>query len=214
MSPIYAPGVPWGRPIVADIPLPPFGTPAEHQRFTRMLQLYVAMVDEDGPSLAAKALSGALTNRGAQSPQPTPLELSVAMATYFPAPWTPEALAGTLATVNRFAPRQRPDGRWDWDIDPLFTATPAEPHGWEIQRNERGSISTSALAGDGDLVLLWMYHFESSHPYPYGWRAEADDARSLAPAVKAMREAHAVDTALPYLANWRSEREAFLDGPD
>jgi hypothetical protein len=204
--------VPWGRPVVADIPLPPFATGAERQRFTRMLQLHVAMVD-DGPSLAAKALAAALTTRGAPSSLLTALELEVALATFFPAPWTPAALAEALAQVHRHAPRALPGGRWDWDFDPVFTATPGERHGWEIERNERGTTSTGTLEADGDLVILWMDHFREHHPFPYGWRVDEAEARALAAAAKATREAHAADAALPYLANWRRERNAYLDEP-
>ncbi|MEU5875658.1 hypothetical protein AB0A73_29360 [Glycomyces sp. NPDC047369] len=46
--------VPWGRPAVDSIPLPPFGTAEERTRFTRALQLHVALVDDGAPSLASK----------------------------------------------------------------------------------------------------------------------------------------------------------------
>jgi hypothetical protein len=197
---------------VADIPVPPFADLQARQRFTRLLQLHVALVD-DGSSLAAKTLAAALTQRGPVPAQLTPLELEVAMATFFPAPWTPATLAEALAPVSRYAPRARSDGRWDWDFDPVFTATPSEPQGWVIERDERGSISTQQLESDGDLVLLWMDHFRDRHPFPYGWRADEADARALAPAALAAREAHAADAALPYLTSWRAEREALLADP-
>ncbi|MCC3765311.1 hypothetical protein K3N28_19815 [Glycomyces sp. TRM65418] len=202
--------VPWGRPAVPEIPVPPFADAEARGRFTRLLQLHVALVDE-GTSLAAKILGAALTTRGPVSPQLTALELEAAMATFFPAPWTPAVFAETLGRFHSHAPRALSDGRWSWDVDPVFTASPREPQGWVIERNERGGISTQELESDGDLVLLWMEHFHLWHPFPYAWRVDEADMRSLAPAARAAREVHAHDAALPYLANWRAEREAALD---
>lgn len=214
MSSFYTQNAPWGRPVIDDLPLPPFATAADHDRFTRLLRLHVALVDDGGPSLSSKILSGALEPRGARSAQLTPLELQVAMATFFPAPWTPEAFAEVIAATQRDAPRPMADGRWNWMYDPDFTAAPRSPHGWEIERHERGTrrIET-VLEHDGDLVLLWMYHFTSHHPYPYGWRVEAADLAAVAAAALSTRMVHNGDAALPYLANWRTEREAALEDP-
>ena len=51
---------PWGSPVVPGIPLPPFVDEAEHRRYTRMLQLHLALIDGAGPSLPSIALSTAL----------------------------------------------------------------------------------------------------------------------------------------------------------
>ncbi|SDE13488.1 hypothetical protein [Glycomyces harbinensis] len=203
------PSVPWGRPAVASIPLPPFASPAHHQRFTRALQLHVALVDDGAPSLAAKVLGEALAGQG-QGADLTRTELDAALSTYFPAPWTPAALAAVLAAHDRFPPREQ-GGRWNWHYDPDFTATPREEGGWEIESHERGSRRVEmVLESHDDLVLLWMDHFHKHFLYPYGWRLDEPELNAFAAAAKAVRTAHAADAAKPYLRNWRTEREAAL----
>lgn len=205
------PSVPWGRPAVASIPLPPFASPADHERFTRALQLHVALVDDGPPSRAAKVLGGLLAARE-QGADLTPLELTAAMATYFPAPWTPEALAAALAAGRLDAPRALEGGRWSCFHDPDFTASPRKGGGWEVERHERGSRRVWAvLESHDDLVLMWMDHFHGHFPHPYGWRVDEPDLETFAAAARAVRAAHAADTGMPYLANWRAEREAALD---
>ncbi|RRR96901.1 hypothetical protein [Glycomyces terrestris] len=202
--------VPWGRPVVDTIPLPPFATPDEHVRFTRALQLHVALVDDGGPSLAAKVLSETLARQG-QGPDLSPLELTVALATFFPAPWTPAALAAVLAARERFGPREL-EGVWNWEFDPDFTAVPRAGGGWEVERHERGSRRPwASLEHEGDLVLMWMDHYRTTSAYPYGWRADEGAGEALAESARAVRLAHAADAAKPYLANWRAERERFLE---
>jgi hypothetical protein len=202
--------VPWGRPAVASIPLPPFDSPAEHVRFTRALQLHVALADEGAPSLAAKVLAEVLGQQG-QGAELSPLELTVALATFFPAPWTPAALAAVLAQRGRFGPRETGDGGWNWEYDPDFTALPRPGGGWEVERHERGTRRPYAtLEHEDDLVLMWMDHSHSRFAYPYGWRADEGAAEALAEPARAVRRAHAADTAKPYLANWRAEREQYL----
>ncbi len=209
----FLPGhLPWGSRGSGAVPLPPFATAAEHDRFTRLLQLHVALVDDGGPSLAAKVLSAALTPSGERSSLPTALELQAALGTCFPVPWTPAALAGSLSGVGRHAPRPLSGGRWSWDFDPEFTAVPREGGGWVVERHERGSVTEETLEHDGDLVLVWMDHFSERHSYPYGWRVEDADAAALAEGARAARERHAADTRYPYLARWRAEREDYLGG--
>ncbi|THV30860.1 hypothetical protein [Glycomyces paridis] len=202
-------GVPWGSPAADTVPLPPFASPADHDRFTRLLQLHVALVDDGGPSLAAKTLGSALDPRGPRSERLTDLELHTALATGFPAPWTPAALADALGG-GRDAPRELPDGRWGWGFDPDFTATPREGGGWTIERHERGSKSYQDLEHDRDLVLLWAEDYSSRFSYPYGWRVDPADAAALAEGARAVRGAHAHDTSYRYLENWRGEREEYL----
>ena len=214
MNSFYAQNAPWGRPVIDDLPLPPFASAADHDRFTKLLRLHLALVDDGGPSLSAKILSEALQPRGERAGHLTPLELQVAMATFFPAPWTPEALAVVIAATERGAPQPLEGGRWNWMYDPDFTATPRSPHGWEIERHERGSRRTEmVLDHDGDLVLLWMYHFTGHHPYPYGWRIEEADLAAVAEPARATRAVHDTDAARAYLAKWRSKREAALEDP-
>lgn len=207
--------VPWGRPGLPDIPLPPFATPDDHRRYLHLLRLYVALIDDGEPSLSTKVLCEVLERPWPRTPPEsgdlTRLELQVSLATFFPAPWTPAALAQALPGLGRQdTPRALDGGAWNWGYDPDFTARPVAEGGWEIERHERGSRTTATLAADGDLALLWMADFSTRHSYPFGYSVEEAEARTLAPAVAAVREAHAVDTAYPYMANWRERRDAAM----
>lgn len=202
--------LPWGRPAVDSIPLPPFATAAEHDRFSRMLALHVALVDEGGPSLAAKTLCAALTPRGERPAELTAFELQVAMTTLFPAAWTPEILAEHLAALDVRSPQALSEGRWTWDFDPHFIAAPRPGGGWTIERNERGSRSSQDLEHDGDLVILWMEWYSGRRSYPFGYRVEDGDLTALADAARAVREVHASDVAFRYSEDWRDKRDAAL----
>lgn len=94
--------------------------------------------------------------------------------------------------------------------DPDFTAVPRRGGGWGIERHERGSVSHGVLEHDVDLVLLWMDHFRSRFPLPFGHSYQRSDAALLAPAARAARRAHGVDASYPYLVTWRAERDAAL----
>ncbi|RKE60557.1 hypothetical protein [Microbacterium sp. AG238] len=202
--------VPVGRAAVAGIPLPPFATAADHQRYLDMLQLYLAMLDPGGPATNTVILNEALAaeRRSADAGPLSPLALTASLSSFFPAPWTPDALATALA--GRFGAPVRHRDAWRWMGDPDFSAIPREGGGWDIVRHERGSFSNGVLTHDGDLVLLWMDHFRSRFPLPFGHSYQRSDADLLAPAVRAARRAHDVNTAYPYLVTWRTERDAAL----
>ncbi|THV40940.1 hypothetical protein [Glycomyces buryatensis] len=196
MDSFYAQAAPWGRPVVDDIPMPPFTTAAGHDRFTRLLQLHVALIDNLGQALSSKMLSNALEPTGPRSMKLTRLELEVAMATFFPAPWTPGALSDALHVFNRSAPNTYGGGKWIWESDPHFIAEPRSPQGWEVERGERGRSSPElTLETDSDLVLLWMTHFTSQRPYPYGWSVKETDVAMLAEAAQATRDIHGSNTS-------------------
>ncbi|WP_035702099.1 hypothetical protein, partial [Glycomyces tenuis] len=144
MRSFLSPTVPWGRPSVPDIPLPPFATADDHRRYLRMLALHVALIDDGAPSLSTKILCELLGRSWPQKPVEsgdlTRLELQVSLASFFPAPWTPAALSQALTGLGRQdVPRGYDTGKWDWGYDPDFTATPLAAGGWEIERHERGS---------------------------------------------------------------------------
>lgn len=202
--------VPSGREALADIPLPPFATAADHRRYLDMLQLYLALLDPGAPAPSTVILNGALADEAwmAGPGALSPTALVASLSSFFPAPWTPDALAEALARRNG-APVRQGDG-WRWMGDPEFSATPRDGGGWEIVRFERGTVSKWVLTRDGDLVLLWMDHFRSRFSVPFGRGYELTDAVSLAPAVRAARRAHEVNTAYPYLVSWRTERDEAL----
>lgn len=207
---------PWGSPVVPTIPLPPFADETGHRRFVRFLQLHLALLDRGDPSLPTIALSAALDRRAygnAEFAQLTPLELSVSLTTWFPAPWTLDALAAALAVQHRDAPT-RGGTSWNWHSDPYFTANPDGSGGWEVTRSERGSKTSRTLASDRDLVVLWLAHFREQFAFPLGHKYEPTDVAVLAPATLAVAHADARDAAYPYREAWRTERAAALTAAD
>ncbi|MFJ4159821.1 hypothetical protein [Microbacterium testaceum] len=209
--------VPWGRPAVDGIPLPPFADPVAHRSYLLSLQTFVALLDEGGPAAPTVALLAALDAeipRGSESEATalSPLALGVSLATFFPAPWTPDALADALGR-GYGAPVGHRD-RWAWGGDPDYTAI-RHGEGWKIERHERGSRERGVLANHGDLVLLWMDMFRNRFPYPIAHTTSPASATpgDLAEAARATRLAHAANIAMPYLQNWRSERDGALNAP-
>ncbi|MFB7894340.1 hypothetical protein ACFC1I_19215 [Microbacterium sp. NPDC056044] len=205
--------VPWGRPAVDAIPLPPFATDQEAARYRRLLQLHLALIDDGGPSAALTALletldagSGWRVEAGRDL---SGAELRLSLATYFPAPWTPERLAPLLAEHVTWGAPVKGGASWRWLGDPDFGAIPDSGGGWRITRHERGSLAHDTIGHD-DLVLLWMEHFCSRFPYPFGHRVSDEDLDALASAAAAVRAAHADNVAAPYLVGWRAERDAAL----
>lgn len=206
--------IPWGSPVVPSIPLPPFTSTAEHDRYVRMLQLHLALLDGGSPTLPTIALSRALERpRNRQdaefTPWLTPLELSVSLTAWFPAPWTPALLAQTLVRSHRDSPTLAGIS-WRWLNDPDFSAVPHDGGGWVVTRSERGSSETEALKGDRDLVVLWIAMFREKYAFPLAFRYDDDDLDALSPASLAILEADAKDAAYPYRASWRAERSAAL----
>ncbi|MDV7100910.1 hypothetical protein R4227_12385 [Gordonia amicalis] len=204
-----ATGVPWGMPRVPDIPLPPFTSPDEHRRFSRMLALHLALIDDGSPSPSTMIVNALITERGNSGPDLHRLELDVTIRSFFPAPWTPTALARQLQTAGfGTAPRDH-HGRWEWLNDPDFTAHRTDG-GWLIDDHERGSHHYTRLAHPGDLVLLWMSHFTTRTPFPFGWAVDDGDLTALGRPAAAVRSALDRDRALPYLENWRARKAAGL----
>ncbi|WZH38462.1 MAG: hypothetical protein PIR02_07270 [Microbacterium enclense] len=209
--------VPWGRPAVDGIPIPPFADAAEHRTYLRCLQTFVLLLDQGEPSAVTIALAAALE---AELPQTShevparlsPLALRVSMSTFFPAPWTPEALALALEGFGYGVP-VRGRGGWAWGGDPDYAATPTR-QGWEIERHERGSRTRASLTHPGDLVLLWMDMFRNRFPYPIAHMpaASVPMPEALAAAARATLTAHATNVAMPYLQSWRDERDGARAG--
>ncbi len=211
--------VPWGRASVDGIPIPPFADAAEHRTYLRALQTFLLLLDRDEPSAATIALTAALEadlprTATALPERLSPFALRVSMSTFFPAPWTPEALALALDGFGYGTP-VRGRGGWSWGGDPDYAARLTR-QGWQIERHERGSRSRATLPHEGDLVLLWMDMFRNRFPYPIAHVRDpaVPGPGSLAEAARATLAAHATNAAMPYLQNWIREREEARDaGP-
>jgi hypothetical protein len=210
--------VPWGRPVVDGIPIPPFADAAAHRTYLRSLQTFVLLLDTGDPSAVTIALAATLEaelpRAATDAPRLSALALSVSLSTFFPAPWTPEALALALDGSGYGTP-VRGRGGWSWGGDPDYTATRVRP-GWRIERHERGSRTHATLPDDGDLTLLWMDMFRSRFPYPIAHTpvSSVPPPEALAAAARATLAAHSANVAMPYLQSWREERDrAGANGP-
>lgn len=137
----------------------------------------------------------------------TPLELSVSLTSWFPAPWTLELFAQTLRRQHRDGPAQS-DATWRWLRDPDFSAEP-DQSGWTILRFERGN-TVGKLPGDRALTLLWTHHFRKKFAFPLAHKVDSADLTALAPASLAIITADRTDATLPYRASWRAQRQAAL----
>ncbi|MCD2496770.1 MULTISPECIES: hypothetical protein [Microbacterium] len=205
-------------PAVPAIPVPPFATREDHDRYLRMLQLHLALLDDGGPALGTIALSAAL-EAGRRDGRAFPaglsaLELTATLTSWFPVAWTLDALAAELVHhLGRDAPTLH-RGRWHWFTDPDFLAEPAGA-GWRITRHERGGREEKTVSDDQVLIAVWVEHFRAWHSYPLAWRVPAEDMANLAPATAAVRRIDAADAALPYRAIWRAAaREALRSAGD
>lgn len=204
--------VPWGRAPVHGIPIPPFADAAAHRTYLRALQTFLLLLDRDDPSPVTIALAAALEAELPRTAREVPERLSpfalrVSLSTFFPAPWTPEALALALDGFGYGVPVRGRIG-WVWGSDPDYAARPTR-QGWEIERHERGSRSRATLPHEGDLVLLWMDMFRNRFPYPIAHTPvpSVPTPDALAAAAEATLAAHATNVALPYLQSWVRERD-------
>ncbi|MFD9547279.1 hypothetical protein ACFWBG_07835 [Nocardia salmonicida] len=185
------------------------------------LQLHIALVDEGSPSFASRVLIDLLGDKPGRWDEPpleAPLqelsrsELAIALLTFFPAPWTPAALARVLSEFRADGHRETSEGGWMWGSDPDFTATRRSQGGWEIERHQDGSANLDIILDtDDDLILLWMSDFRDRHAGFHQTLVRHGAADEFAGPARAVRAAQAADTAYPYLQNWRREREEFLD---
>src|SRR5436309_2146602 len=89
-------GIPWGRPSVPTLPVPPFHDEQASRTFVANLCAYVALLGGDGPvgpttfallTTVQREIDNARWSTSL-APLPSPLVLMLAMVTYFPAPWT------------------------------------------------------------------------------------------------------------------------------
>ncbi|MFS0703785.1 hypothetical protein AB6N23_04615 [Cellulomonas sp. 179-A 9B4 NHS] len=204
--------VPWGRPPVPDVPVPPFATRDEHVRFLRCLGVHVAasgVVPLQRPDVVLLTLlqeeADALRwQQGDHPVQPSALAMRIAVRTFFPAPWTPRALAESLRATGVLGAQhvEADERRARWGSDPTFAAERRDDGSWHVTRSERGSTRVYAeLAGDDDLVLMLQEHYVV-FGFPLGHRTDDVPVDALVTAATWGVESWTRHTALPYVATW------------
>ncbi|PJI94039.1 hypothetical protein [Luteimicrobium subarcticum] len=207
-------GVPWGRRPVPDIPVPPFRTAEDAVAFVTALGTWVAALGTPDVGLAHTATLAVLDAERDRlgrdgtrvEQQPAPTVLRVALATFFPAPWTPVGLVHALTAAGLGAGPLTTAGsdRILWGGDPDFTARRAADGSWDVERHERGRTESWARAADDDdLVLLLEREHRDHFPYPLGRRVDDDLVTRLRAAAAPTLRAWSEHAGLPYLARWR-----------
>ncbi|BDZ49335.1 hypothetical protein GCM10025867_15760 [Frondihabitans sucicola] len=137
------------------------------------------------------------------------LELSIALTSWFPAPWTPAALAQSLARVHQDAPVLQ-DRAWAWLSDPDFAAEPNPAGGWIVTRSERGDRETAHLTSDHRLTVMWQDHFRGKFAFPLAHSVDPEDVAALAAASLAAQEFDERDADYSYRTSWRATRDEAL----
>lgn len=198
--------VPWGRHPRADIPVPPFSDAAAAARFGELLAIWVAVLggtDVRGYALASLLDDERRARRRSPSAELSPLAMRVAVATFFPAPWTPYGLAVELGRAwwCQEQPWSATEDRISWGGDPDFAALRSADGVWRVQRRERGRVDDYAEVDDDDMVLLLM-EVQHGTPYPYGHVVDSADVERLRADAGHVREAWARRQAAPYLLEW------------
>lgn len=211
-------GIPWGRPPAPALPVPPFADRQAASTFVANLSGFIALLGSDkggddavGPTTFALLTVvqrdlDILRSAATFDPPPSPQVLTLAMVTYFPAPWTAAGLNEVIGQVltRDNPPRHVLPGKVSWGFDPRFTAARGAAGDWEVTASERGTDRlVGRFADENDLVLCRM-SFARSHPMPFGWSWDDSNMTALDGAAAATRGAWATHAQLPYLEIWRS----------
>ena len=206
-------GIPWGRPSIPAIPVPPFENRDAARAFVAHLSAYVALLGGDGPvgpttfALLTMVQQESDRDRWTTSFDPLPSRqvLILAMVTYFPAPWTPHGLNDVIADVLGRFPRRGNSlpGRLGWESDPSFSATRNGAGHWQVTASERGTDDVVGRFATDDDMVLYRMSFARSHPMPFGWSWDDSAMGALGLAAEAARTAWTAHARLPYLTNWR-----------
>lgn len=212
-----ASGIPWGRPPISSIPVPPFADQQSAAAFVADLCGYVALLGGGGPgggpvSPTTFALLTTVQQefdivRWGQTWAPLPSRhvLTLAMVTYFPAPWTPHGLTDVFHDVLGQFPRRGDSspGKLEWNSDPSFHATRSDAGEWEVMSYERGTWELVARLSTDDDMVLYRMSFVNNHPLPFGWGWRWSDMDELERAAQAAQAAWAPRAEFTYLKNWR-----------
>ena len=139
-------------------------------------------------------------------PLPSPEVLTLAMVSYFPAPWTPQRINEVIEQVlPRDGPRSRSEPAViSWGSDPGFSAArDAAGGGWEVGASERGTDQLVGRFSNDDDLVLYRMSFARSHPMPFAWSWDSSNMPALQRAAAAARAAWVPHAQLPYLVSWR-----------
>ncbi len=205
-------GIPWGRPPVPALPVPPFADRHAARAFMANLSAYVALLGGDVPVTPPTfALLSTVQQELDKNwalpfdPLPSPQILTVAMVTYFPAPWTPHGLNEVAYDV--FVPDHWPQrttpGHLGWNSDPYFSATRSDAGEWEVTASERGNDRVAGRFSTDDDMVLYRMSFARGHPMPFGYEWDTSNVDALARAADTARAAWSRHAPLPYISNWR-----------
>ncbi|MFC8191232.1 hypothetical protein ACFUMH_06150 [Cellulomonas sp. NPDC057328] len=220
--------VPWGRPPVPGVPVPPFASRDEHMLFLRCLGVHVAAsgvvplqrTDVVLLTLLQEEAYALRWQQGDHPVQPSPLAMRIAVRTFFPAPWTPRALADSLRATGVLGTEwvEAGEGRVHWGSDPTFRAERRADGTWHVTRSERGSTRVYAdLPGDDDLVLMLQAH-HVVFGFPLGHRTDDVPVDALVRAATQGADSWTRHSALPYVATWTATvaeaRRAADDRPE
>jgi hypothetical protein len=208
-------GAPFGRPPVSGIAVPPFETTDEYYSFHYWLQLYIACLDEEGVTLSTFTLDRLVERarrRGRYTliTHPDPHVLEIAVATYFPAPWTPLGIHTELETTG-FGVGTGGETRETYGTARAFTWGDSETHltahreddgSWSVIRWSRGVERLEATLANDDDMVLYRQSQEYSHPLPFSGPYNPLSVPPLEAAAEKVRAAWARHTTYPYIASW------------
>jgi hypothetical protein len=208
-------GAPYGRPPVPGIAVPPFQTVDDYQSFHHGLQLYIACLDEEGVSLAAFTLDrlverARLRGRYDVIAHPDPHILEIAVATFFPAPWTPLGIHTELGTTGFGYDRNGyTNGGKDtehslwWGDGETHIEANREPDGsWSVIRWSRGVVNPEGTLASDDDMVLYRQTLDSTFPLPFGTRYNPAVVPPLEAAADKVRAAWAKHATYPYITSW------------
>lgn len=204
---------PWGRKPVTEIPVPPFASREEGEKFFKMLALYVALLD--GPTSAvrpstyamATLLQTACDALREVKEWPAPLDpavLRLSLTVFFPVPWTPQGLAAAISAAPWDTYRDWRVGPdvISWCSDPRFMAERLEDASWKVTKYARGTVSSFATPRDDDEMVLLLTGRQWTRAYPFAWSTDPSWIRTLDEAAAPFRESWSGHSELPYLAAW------------
>jgi hypothetical protein len=208
---------PWGREPLTEIPVPPFASRDEGEKYFKMLAIYVALLD--GPVSGVRPSTYAVTtlletSRAALrevKEWPAPLDpdvLLLSLTVFFPVPWTPHGLAAAISAApwDRYRDwRVGPDSI-SWCSDPRFVAERRDDGSWVVTEYERGNESSFATPRDDNEMVLLLTGRQRTPAYPFAWSTDPLWIRDLDEAAAPFRKSWARHSELPYLAGWNPPR--------
>jgi hypothetical protein len=131
-------------------------------------------------------------------PYPCRTVLAVALLTQFPAPWTPQSVAGALVAAGWLKATVQEDFIY-WDYDPSFSLRRGEGGVWMCEERERGSIRNYEVGDDTSCYRFIADKNVSRNPIGFGWRVTEDEIEQIRPGLAPTNEWWLHHSALPYI---------------